>query len=314
MGISGINCHIIVDNDEHILDVALKVNTSYKIAVLLAAYNGIQWIDQQVNSILCQAGVDVTIFISVDLSTDDTYSWCVQLSESESRVHLLNYGEIYGGAAKNFYRLIRDVNFDGFDYVSLADQDDIWLPHKLLRAVTLMSERSLDAFSSDVLSFWEDGRKSVLVKSYPQKRFDYLFEAGGPGCTYVLTANSFIKFQKFLAKNSSAIDFRSHDWLIYAFYRRHDLNWFIDDKPLLCYRQHANNQVGCNIGWKAYKTRMSQVIDKRFRTEVEKLINLVGCPDDFKLSRKFLIFNFRKLRRHTRDAYVLLAFNMLCWF
>jgi rhamnosyltransferase len=292
----------------------LQIETPPKIAILLAAYNGTQWIEEQVTSIIEQKDVDVTLFISVDLSTDDTHSWCLQLAERDSRVKVLPYGERFGGAGKNFYRLIRDVDFEEFDYVSLADQDDIWLPNKLLHAVSMIREKSLDAYSSDVLAFWEDRREEVIVKSQPQKPFDYIFEAAGPGCSYVLTVASFLKFKTFLVNNNLAYDFRLHDWLIYAFYRKHGLKWFIDDEPLMRYRQHANNQVGFNKGWKAYKTRISQVRDKRFRGEVEKLLDLLGCPDGFKLSRGFLIFNFYKLRRRARDAYVLLAFNILGWF
>ena len=47
-----------------------------KVAVLLAAYNGMQWIEEQLASILCQSGVDVSIHISIDTSNDGTEAWC----------------------------------------------------------------------------------------------------------------------------------------------------------------------------------------------------------------------------------------------
>ena len=43
-----------------------------KIAVLLAAYNGEKWISEQLKSITDQISVDITVFISCDLSTDNT--------------------------------------------------------------------------------------------------------------------------------------------------------------------------------------------------------------------------------------------------
>ena len=46
-----------------------------KIAVLLASYNGVKYIKEQVDSILNQKEVDVTIFISDDLSTDGTLEY-----------------------------------------------------------------------------------------------------------------------------------------------------------------------------------------------------------------------------------------------
>ncbi|MBD3768445.1 MAG: hypothetical protein IE928_10990, partial [Gammaproteobacteria bacterium] len=181
-------------------------------------------------------------------------------------------------------------------------------------AVSQIRQGSLDAYSSNVLAFWEDGREEVIIKSQAQKQFDYIFEAAGPGCTYVLTVDSFLSFKVFLHDNKATDDFKLHDWLIYAFYRKHGFKWFIDDEANMRYRQHANNQVGFNKGLKAYKTRVAQIRDKRFRREVEKLLGLLGYPEGFSLKRYFLILNFSKLRRRKRDAYVLLAFNLLGWF
>ena len=84
--------------------------------------------------------------------------------------------------------MIREVDFLDFDYVSLANQDDIWFSNKLQSAVLLIQFNNYDAVSSDVLAFWEDGREKLVKKSFPQKSYDYLFEVVGPGCTYVFKA------------------------------------------------------------------------------------------------------------------------------
>ena len=44
-----------------------------KVAILMAAYNGRKWIEEQLHSIWSQENVLIDIYISVDLSTDDTY-------------------------------------------------------------------------------------------------------------------------------------------------------------------------------------------------------------------------------------------------
>lgn len=51
----------------------MKTDNLPKVAVLLAAYNGMQWIKEQIDTVFNQQDVDVTIYISVDLSTDGTY-------------------------------------------------------------------------------------------------------------------------------------------------------------------------------------------------------------------------------------------------
>ncbi len=292
----------------------LSKETIPKVAILLAAYNGMQWIEEQVASILSQKNVDITLFISVDISDDETYNWCKIKEKSASNIFVLPYGERFGCAGKNFYRLIKDAKFSGIDYVSLSDQDDIWLPEKLCSAIATLREKGCDAYSSDVVAFWNNGRTERVVKSQPQRKYDYLFEAAGPGCTYVLTVSSFVRFKQFLENNPNACHFKLHDWLIYAFYRHSGLCWLISDKPLMWYRQHENNQVGFNKGFKAYKSRLRQVKQKNYRNEVAKLVSLLGLDNEIKLDKYFFIANFRESRRRIRDAYALLVFSLVGWF
>ena len=77
-----------------------------KCAILLAACNGGKWIKEQIHSILDQSEVDITLFISIDKSSD-TLDICQKISKSDCRVHILPYGDRYGSPAKNFFRLIR---------------------------------------------------------------------------------------------------------------------------------------------------------------------------------------------------------------
>ena len=44
-----------------------------RVGVLLAAFEGMRWIQQQVSSIMNQRGVDVVTYISVDFCKDGTF-------------------------------------------------------------------------------------------------------------------------------------------------------------------------------------------------------------------------------------------------
>lgn len=268
-----------------------------------------QWIEEQINSIFKQSDVETTIFISVDLSKDGTYEWCKELAARNNRIVVLPYGERFGGAAKNFYRLIRHVDFSNFDFVSLADQDDIWLSDKLSHAISLIKTKNVDALSSDVIAFWDNGDEKLVKKSFKQKEYDYLFEAAGPGCTYVFTGAGLRVFKEFLKANWKQVNqVDLHDWMLYAFYRHKGMKWFIDNTSLMRYRQHASNQVGLNSGMQAYKKRMNLVKQKWYRGEVEKISSLLrkGMP-----SRGFCIKHFWQLRRRPRDAFALLVMNVI---
>lgn len=280
-----------------------------KVAVLMAVFNGSEWLDEQIESILSQSGTDVTIFISVDLSIDGSYERCINWSSQSDRVFTLSYGERYGGAASNFFRLIRDVDVSGFDIVAFADQDDIWLQDKLLRAWSLLSTRGCDVYSSNVLAFWPDGKQELIKKSDPQKAFDHFYEAAGPGCTYVFRVEVFQAIQVFVAERFSECNkVALHDWLLYAYCRQSGYRWFIDDSPLMLYRQHLSNQVGTNNNLAAYRKRLKMVKDGWYLGEVRKIAHLVAPQLVNKLtSRRFIISHFWSARRRLRDRIVLLV-------
>ena len=279
------------------------------IAILLSAYNGAKWIEEQIDTILKQQDVSIQLFISVDLSTDNTYALCKEFEQTKTNITVLEYGDRFGGAAKNFFRLIRDVDFLSFDYVALADQDDIWNDGKLHHAIKVIKQDDLDGYSSDVIAFWSNGREELVKKSFPQKKFDYFFEAAGPGCTYVLKQQSAQKFKKFLIKNWGDVNLvELHDWMIYAYFRSQGMKWKIDSKPFMRYRQHDHNQVGLNSGLKAYLIRFNKIKAKWYRNEVGKIIYLLNesSEQNISLKRLFLIKNFWHLRRRPRDVVILL--------
>lgn len=299
----------------------MNISENPKVAILLAAFNGCEWLTEQINSILRQTGVRVTVFISVDISSDSTYSLCKSLSEIHDNIHVLSCEEKFGGAGRNFYRLFRDVNFQEFNFISLSDQDDIWFPEKLINAIDKLSVEKYDAYSSNVTAFWPDGRTKLINKAQPQTDYDYFFEPSGPGCTYVLTRELALKFKSFVVNNHEQInEIICHDWLIYAFARYNNHSWFIDASPSMLYRQHANNQVGANVSYKAYIKRVMLVKSKWYRNEVLKIIHALSaenhpfinaCFPDSHVRHFKLALNASKCRRRLRDRNALMV---LCLF
>jgi rhamnosyltransferase len=285
-------------------------------AVLVAAYNGIKWLAPQIETILSQRQVKVTIFVSIDRSSDTTESWFRQLAATNSNIIILPVGEQFGGAAKNFFRLIRDVDFSGYDYISFADQDDVWLEDKLLTAHEKIGKDGLSGYSGNVIAFWPDGRKSLIDKAQKQTKYDFLFEAAGPGCTYVLKVTDALCFKDFLIRNwDHANKVALHDWLVYAWFRSSGLKWYIDPTPKMLYRQHGNNQVGANSGLKAIRARFRLLQAGWYRCEISKIARLLGdqIPDvpvclikGGLIPRGFMFANLNKMRRRFRDQVFLM--------
>ena len=277
-----------------------------RVAVLLTAFNCIEFIDTQLQSILHQQGVNVSIFISVDLSTDDSYQWCCDFAEKHSQVLVLPYGQKFGGAAANFYHLIKEVDFSDFDYIALSDHDDIWLDDKLLTACTRLIEGNYDAYSSNVMAFWNNGRQHLINKAFPQRKYDYLFEAPGPGCTYVLRTQPMLLYKSLLTSKWQQVQqVGLHDWFIYAFFRSRGLHWFIDPNYKLLYRQHTENQVGINKGLQANLKRLDLLRNGWCKQQVINISDLVGNHSLDVHSRLAILKNISQLRRRFHDRCIL---------
>lgn len=282
-----------------------------KFAVVLAAHNGSKFILEQIDSIVKQKNVIFHLFINVDKSIDGTEMLLINKFLGHPFITILPTGNSYGGAALNFYHLLIDIDFVGFDYFSFADQDDIWYPEKLWRAHSLLIQESAMGYSSNVMAFWSNGESGLVNKSQAQRRWDFLFEAAGPGCTYVMRQDLALAIQNVIqAKWDLVQNMQLHDWLVYAFARTNNYKWLIDSQPSMLYRQHADNQVGVNLGWRAFKYRVGKVLSG-WGMEQAAIVASVLNLDETSFVRRWksggrlgllwLALNANQCRRRKRD-------------
>jgi len=252
-----------------------------RMAICLAVYNGSPWLAEQIESIQTQNGVEVTVFVSVDASSDGSEELVDQMAASNERIKILDHGYHFGGAAPNFFRILSEVDFRAFDYVCFADQDDIWNHDKLRHAHEKLLATGADAYSSNVVAFWPDQRKVLIDKAQKQVRWDFLFEAAGPGCTYVLRRELACAVQALVRSRSPEIrQVGLHDWFVYAFARAHGYRWVIDDYAGMLYRQHEKNQVGVNRGWRALLHRARKIFSGWGLSQSVLIAELVGLEND----------------------------------
>jgi rhamnosyltransferase len=245
-----------------------------KVAVCLAAYNGVKYLYQQIESILSQIGVDLTLYISVDKSSDGTELLVDQFAKMDHRVITLPHNKVFGGAGKNFFRLICEVDFNHFDFVSFADQDDVWMLDKLKNHIILANTNCADGISSNVQAFWPNGRQKLIDKTHAQTNLDFLFESAGPGCTFLMTVPLVKKVrERLLDKKSFASKVELHDWLIYAVCRADGRKWIVDKLPSVKYRQHTTNVIGANVGFFALLVRFKKLKQGWYRSEVLKILS-----------------------------------------
>lgn len=104
-----------------------------KVLILMSTHNGRERILKQVDSILKQNSVDVSICIRDDGSDKETKDILNRLSNGYSGKVSVLYGRNIGWK-QSFLELVYDVD-NSFDYYGFSDQDDIWLSDKVINCI-----------------------------------------------------------------------------------------------------------------------------------------------------------------------------------
>lgn len=291
-----------------------------QVAILMATYNGDRWLSEQLDSIFAQLGCRIHIFVNDDGSSDETLT-ILSRHRFAANIHITQNKQ--GGAGQNFLYLVQITDLTGFDYVAFSDQDDIWMPDKISRAIAQINMKNADAYSSNVTAFWADGERRLIMKSQPQRKYDYLFESAGPGCTFVFRNNTATAFQAFLHECpvDELVKVTLHDWLVYGWVRGTGKKWFIDDFSGLDYRQHENNVLGASRNKIALRKRWQMIIDGWYLSQAKLNVDLVGGrspPALFLKHRRFSkllqsLSEVLQLRRRKSEA-LFLAFVLTRYY
>jgi glycosyltransferase involved in cell wall biosynthesis len=157
-----------------------------KIAVILATHNPSEYLVEQIESINAQEGVEVKIYWSDDRSDDDSKARTRQI------LSLSNYVEVASksiGATSNFFNLLSETTEK---YIAFADQDDIWLPSKLLnQSQALNSHTEYPALThSNPMIITKRGVKQKKSICTDHAIRTLIFENCCQGCTLMINSKA----------------------------------------------------------------------------------------------------------------------------
>lgn len=279
------------------------------LCILLAAYNGEEFIREQIASIRDQVYTDWDLFINIDRSTDETLEIVTEFSEEDPRIIILKSDEKFGSAGKNFYDLILTAPIENYKYIAFSDQDDIWDSKKLSKGINCLINSDYAGYSSSVTAMFPSGDERYINKSGPQRLVDYKFESAGPGCTYIITFDVASLVRQVISANSIIrYQFYYHDWLVYYVARNAGLQWYIDPVSYIRYRQHNNNDTGANLGLTAALKRLhlfrsGWYFDQVYLLEDTlsrsiPLNSLMGERDGLRIRWLFMFINTRRVIKH----------------
>ena len=126
-----------------------------KISVAMAYYNGGEYIEEQLSSILAQLGAEDEVVVSVDAASDGSGEILEQRAREDSRIQLLTGPS--KGVVKNFENAITHC---AGDIIFLSDQDDIWKDGKVEKVIKAFRRSGVMAVLHNAEIINEKGQKT----------------------------------------------------------------------------------------------------------------------------------------------------------
>lgn len=213
-----------------------------KVQVLLSTYNGEKFVEQQIDSILSQTYPETTLLIRDDGSSDDTLNILKKFETMyPDRVRIISENNI--GVIKSFFSLLNESDACA-DYFCFCDQDDVWLPKKIERAVGQLNGTQGSAMIFTATQMTDSDLKPLKVwPSKPAREpsfYNALIQNIAVGATITLNKEA----RDLLCRKTIQLEHvLMHDWWAYICVSAFGKVYF-DSEPSILYRQHANNVVG----------------------------------------------------------------------
>lgn len=222
------------------------------IAILLATYNGEQYLMEQLESISQQTHHNWVLIASDDGSNDSTLNLLDEFSRNHpEKITVIKRPDGTRGPCANFFFLMR-LCCGKYPYYAFCDQDDYWLPDKLANELDAIRKIENGDSSIPCLTFTDAEVVDEHLKRISESFFSFTgVDPKRTKLSHLLVQNPISgagiivndALLEMALKNFSIDGVAMHDqWLglVAATFGRIS---FID-KATYLYRQHGNNSMG----------------------------------------------------------------------
>lgn len=241
------------------------------VEILLSTYNGGAYLEELLISLARQDYPNLKVTIRDDGSTDNTLEI---ISAFNDRLTLRVIQGANLGPCGSFFELVRNADPDA-DFYAFCDQDDVWLPGKISRAVALLANET----AGQPLMYC--GRQLITDKALnvrcrsdmltrPAQLGNALVENIATGCTVVINRHA---RNLLLDRLPAPENIVMHDWWLYLVVSALGKVVF-DSEALILYRQHGSNSIGFHNGLARWRARLQRLL---FGNSRRKLKNQALC-------------------------------------
>jgi glycosyltransferase involved in cell wall biosynthesis len=222
-----------------------------RVHVLLSTYNGAPYLRAQLDSLLAQTYADWVLYWRDDGSSDATAAILAGFAASAGpcRCHRIVEPACRIGPAASFMALLRATApaLEPTDTIAFIDQDDVWLPEKLSRAVAALTacDPARPAMYCARLMVVDENLQPLVATSITQEHCKFpasLAQNIATGCTIMLNRSA-----ARLVAGSVRPSASMHDWWCYVLVTAAGGQVVVDESVVALYRQHGDNCIGMRV-------------------------------------------------------------------
>ena len=232
-----------------------------KVAVILGFYNGNNFIEEQVKSILNQNFKNIDIFIFDDNSKRKLELKKLKINNNKKLKIKITRRKENLGYAKNFLLGLEEVGKE-YDFYAFSDQDDIWEKDKISRGIQALISNGTKfpkLYCSRTSYYNSECTKEIGASNIHHKKPTFanaLLQNIAGGNTILMNNLA----RKIVIKTIKADSFISHDWWCYQIISGVGGEIIFDKNKTVRYRQHKYNLIGKNNGFEDIKSRILEFL------------------------------------------------------
>lgn len=278
-----------------------------KVNIVMATYNGEQFLAEQIESIQKQTYQDWQLLIRDDGSSDQTQTIIKRFVEEDSRIRFINENDQTNlGVIDSFFQLVK---FEEADVYFFSDQDDIWLPDKVERT---LQEAQKYPTASPLMVYMDlkvvDQNLIVLSESMIRSQSHHANTELVQELTENTVTGGVAMMNHALAQLwTDTDDIIMHDWYLALLATTFGQLVYIDQSGEL-YRQHENNVLGARTlskrmqKWLRPHLLFSSYWDliRRSQRQAKKLLAMELLPEKRELIEAFVTIMEKNFRERWR--------------
>lgn len=268
-----------------------------KVAVLMAVFEGERFLAEQLASIREQDHEGIGVWVSRDCSGAGVATILDEHADAFDRGLFVRQGPGRGSAA-NFLSMVCDPDIDA-DYFAFSDQDDIWEPDKLSRAIEKIAR-----VPPSVPALY--GSRTRLIDHHGHPLGLSPLWQRPPGFRNALVQNIIAgntlvmnRCARDVLRSAGAVQPPFHDWWAYLLIAGVGGTVIYDAYPSVRYRLHDDNLTGLPISLRGRAHRIMRLMGGQLRQAIaENIRALIDAPVQLTPENGIVVDLYCEARRH----------------